>query len=513
MSDSDVSNPFARPATHTTPPVPADAPYYDLPRAIRIIETTQTVITALIFAFIFRAFLVEPFIIPTGSMAHALLGAHATCVCPACGWQFDFAPYAMAEPTGHGFVTPDEIICPNCQLRIKPDPTEIYPEAGDRILVHKWGYALGGPFKPRRWEVIVFRDPANPDQHYIKRLVGLPGETLEIIDGDLFVDGHIARKPPAVQRVMWMIVFDQDRFPRPDQATGRLPRWIAIEPLTDAWTGLQTRALSHRATTDTPHTIFFNPDTGRDYLLDLSGYNARSTGVFIGDARLVGEITLDADRAGHFQCELVRPPYRFVGALTQAGVATLRMFDIANPDAPGVLLAESQLRHPLRAGCPLAIELSHVDFRVGFRVGNEIELTSTDAQYSPDVATLRSAPGQRPLGFTITAAGLDLTLRHLRIDRDVHYTRSPHTRRADVGRPFTLEADEYFVLGDNSSDSHDSREWSVVGPHLPPSYRPGTVRANQIVGEAAFVYLPALLPVGSSHTWVVPDLGRVRFVR
>jgi hypothetical protein len=78
---------------------------------------------------------------------------------------------------------------------------------------------------------------------------------------------------------------------------------------------------------------------------------------------------------------------------------------------------------------------------------------------------------------------------------------------------FVLNADEYFVLGDNSPDSHDSREWVERGVHLPDDYRPGTVRADQIVGEAAFVYLPGLLPEGRSGRWRLPDLGRVRFVR
>ncbi len=64
----------------------------------RIPEIVQTVFTGLILAFIFRAFLVEPFIIPTGSMADALLGAHARLTCPACGWQFAFAPSGDGAP-------------------------------------------------------------------------------------------------------------------------------------------------------------------------------------------------------------------------------------------------------------------------------------------------------------------------------------------------------------------------------------------------------------------------------
>ena len=57
---------------------------------------------------------------------------------------------------------------------------------------------------PKRWDIIVFKYPGDATMNYIKRLVGLPGETIRIHDGDLWIrkpdqpEGHfeIARKPP-----------------------------------------------------------------------------------------------------------------------------------------------------------------------------------------------------------------------------------------------------------------------------------------------------------------------------
>ena len=55
---------------------------------------------------------------------------------------------------------------------------------GDRILVAKFPYEFADP---KRWDVVVFKYPGNATVNYIKRLVGLPGETIRIRDGDLWI--------------------------------------------------------------------------------------------------------------------------------------------------------------------------------------------------------------------------------------------------------------------------------------------------------------------------------------
>jgi signal peptidase I len=73
-------------------------------------------------------------------------------------------------------------------------PANTAPKAGDRILVHKWPYSLGGPFRPQRWDVVVFRDPADPGLHYIKRLVGMPGDRIQVKAGILHVNGEAVKR-------------------------------------------------------------------------------------------------------------------------------------------------------------------------------------------------------------------------------------------------------------------------------------------------------------------------------
>ncbi len=483
----------------------------DPPLGVRLTEILQTVLTGLTLAFIFRAFLVEPFIIPTGSMANTLLGAHATQVCPACGWEFDFAPLRTRTPTGVGFVCPPETVCPNCQLRIAVRPEETIPKAGDRVVVHKWPYALGPLFGPRRWDVVVFRDPGDPLQHYIKRSVGLPGETIEIIDGDVFIDGRIARKPEYVQEQMWFIVFDQAHLPTREAPSGRNSRWVTRDPPPAqfaGWTGMDTRVIRYDGLDSTPRRLTFNVDAGPEYLLDLYAYNRHSSGAFVRDVRVRASLVI---RAGDGECRwtLDRPPHRYSAVLRADGDVRLELEE-SDPTAVDRTLLPRKLA-PLPRDYPVPIEFAHVDGRTYLRV-NGRELLASDQE--PEPARLRKNPPERPVTIEVAAHGLQLELHGLRIDRDVHYTSTPpHAKRAFPGHPFRLGPDEYFMLGDNSPDSHDSREWSECGPHLAPNYRIGTVPASQIVGQAAFVYLPGLLPVDHVGRWYIPDVGRMRFVR
>jgi len=63
---------------------------------------------------------------------------------------------------------------------------------GDRVLVNRVVYHLR---EPRRGDVIVFRYPQDPDVVFIKRVVGAPGDLLEVRDGLLYVNGRRAAEP------------------------------------------------------------------------------------------------------------------------------------------------------------------------------------------------------------------------------------------------------------------------------------------------------------------------------
>jgi signal peptidase I len=48
---------------------------------------------------------------------------------------------------------------------------------------------------PERGDIIVLKDPGKPDTDLVKRIIGLPGETLEIVDGHVYIDGHLLIEP------------------------------------------------------------------------------------------------------------------------------------------------------------------------------------------------------------------------------------------------------------------------------------------------------------------------------
>ena len=200
-------------------------------------ETFESIVIAFILAFVFRAFVVEAFVIPTGSMAPTLLGQHLPVQCDQCGYRFKTDVAARDQKGGYEALplgTNRDAVCPMCHF---PNFLEagMRPRAGDRILVHKYIYEFS---KPQRWDVLVFKNPSSPDQNYIKRLVGLPGECLLIVEGNVYVkplnpeDGsewRIARKTDPsenydaieIQRAVWQPIYSSSYMPLDEGRSGR----------------------------------------------------------------------------------------------------------------------------------------------------------------------------------------------------------------------------------------------------------------------------------------------------
>lgn len=61
-------------------------------------------------------------------------------------------------------------------------------EDGDNLIVDKLSYHFSDP---ERFDIVVFRYLYRENSYYIKRIIGLPGETVQIVDGQIYIDGEL----------------------------------------------------------------------------------------------------------------------------------------------------------------------------------------------------------------------------------------------------------------------------------------------------------------------------------
>ncbi|MCV6823263.1 MULTISPECIES: signal peptidase I [Halocynthiibacter] len=120
-----------------------------------IVETIKTVVWALVIAGIFRTLFFQPFWIPSGSMKDTLL----------------IGDFLFVNKMAYGY---SAVSC----------PFGICPISG-RILGSE----------PERGDVVVFRHPTS-GQDYIKRVIGLPGDKIQMKNGVLFINGEEAKQTP-----------------------------------------------------------------------------------------------------------------------------------------------------------------------------------------------------------------------------------------------------------------------------------------------------------------------------
>ena len=154
--------------------------------------------------------LAAPCRITGGSMALTLLGNHRDVICADCG--FAFSCDAAALPPGRA-------ICPNCGCA--NGGMDLLPDLdGDRLLVDRSAYHFR---RPRRWEIVAFRHPREANKIVIKRVAGLPGESVQIQNGDVYIDGQIQRKTLDCQRSMAVEVYDAKYSPAVTTGRPALP--------------------------------------------------------------------------------------------------------------------------------------------------------------------------------------------------------------------------------------------------------------------------------------------------
>jgi len=448
----------------------------------------------LIGGTVFTTWLAQPFIVPSGSMANTLLGTHYSLTCPKCGYNFDCGVEADQRTY--------PAACPNCgytqDVSLDTQPVVL----GDKVLAFKQAYTFRDP---QRWEVVVFQRPGQASVSYVKRVVGLPGEAVQIRRGDVYIDGKIARKSMDQQRNMAILVHDQNHV-----ADDLPPRWHATS-IETRWKSQTTKFSRTAETPQHPGETLLNwtdwlvyqnyqRGYGESPVLDRHAYN-------LAIARNNQQLRLVTDLMLTCQVQASGTGQLFFRATNGSSQFEIEI----DPQAKTALLRhnkqdlQSVTFHKTPFEQPSQIELSLIDSQLIFTINGTPVFEPYP--FSANINLFRSP--SRP--FEIGAKHLGLELSDLKIYRDIYYT-DPLTDHEAYARPYydwaiaqpiQLREDEFFFLGDNSVNSEDSRMWDE-GP---------AVKRKFLIGRPMIVYWPNRVVQWGETRFQVPHFAKIRYIQ
>ena len=385
---------------------------------------------------------VVPVRIAEASMAPNFCGDHWLVHCPHCQKQFAID---AASPRHQRW-----LICPQCRRPLNR-ATQAEFRRGQRVLIHR---SHGADDDPRRWDVWALRHPMDDDRLLVKRVVGLPGERVALRAGDVFVNGRILRKSLAELRQLAILVTD-DRFGPDAQANTPHATGWQWESKPGGWRLTRAGLEFSGARQD------LAPEARCSWLHHARG--GETTRAWIGDdyvynsalsrqLNLVTDLLLQCELTADFDAELAFQAQTPDGTWSVTWRVRQRRLELRQD---GRLLARST-QPPTPPSNVYRAEFGFCDQQILFGVDGQQWVRFS----CPEPADGVVSHGQSTR-LALGARAGPVVIHRLRVVRDVYYERPQGPRAWPL--PTTLAAGQFFLLGDNSPCSVDSRH-RALGP-------------------------------------------------
>lgn len=470
-------------------------------------ENIESIVIAVALAFVLRIFVVEAFKIPTGSMAPTLLGQHKSVKCPNCAWKFktnhslnyvkcsncsykirisdyrkrggnrilvnkfiyDFGKpkrwdiavfkYPFNEVTcfSCGFSSSQSMLCEKCTNTVK---NENYFKA--KVNSIKGSFGVG------QYHRVVCKScdtvgailcsscgSTNVNvvrKNYIKRLIGLPEEKLRIVNGDIYINDKIERKPEKVQEALWVQVYNSN-YPAKQEI---VQNWEVKDEFWDLSSAKQLQLRLPEGAEQRSYISF------KRKITDFTVYNNGITDSINGDIMINFDVSVSGKNGGI--SIILQENEKEIEAFVSIGAGKKKSYLKVSGS-----IVKSDAEVFIEPGKEYSIGFSNVDNKIVLKLNDSVVFSHT---YNTDLSSFKDYTkfSELKFGGENTAA----VFKNISIFRDIYYS--------DAGewgtlKPIEIGKKEYFFLGDNSRNSNDSRFWKIVPE-------------SNMVGKAFMVFWP-----------------------
>ncbi|MDD3586998.1 MAG: S26 family signal peptidase [Thermoguttaceae bacterium] len=234
----------------------------------------------------------SPLPIWSNSMEPVLPAPRWTLVCPGCQSAFDLltngfptaqypdaqAPGAQA-PYAQAAALPRRQACPVCGFTSVPCESASLAVASAKVYMPR--------LRPRRYELTAFFQENDEQMYLVKRLIGLPGERIEIRSGDIYVNGKILVKTPVQAKQQAISVASIDRVDEPNAVRFVHRKAVPWDNPAERKNSKLVFPVTNECETPAVNQLVKNVEFVRDFLLSFdwipSELNVPGPVVFYGD--------------------------------------------------------------------------------------------------------------------------------------------------------------------------------------------------------------------------------------